>query len=115
MQEDSKSPRYLCSDLLRVRGPGGWSGWVNLEEIWDRGAVLESESPIELQQKLLLQKQGGKIWGAVEECAEHAFGYRIQVKFLFDQKWSPALFRPEHLFDPNGLNPGHAPQPEQIV
>lgn len=114
MQEESKSPRYLCSDLLRISGIGSWSGWANLEEIWDRGAILESDIPIKTGEKLLLTKDGGKIWGQVQLCAEHPFGYRIHLDFLFDQKWSTDLFRPEHLFDPNQMLSNKAPLPENI-
>ena len=38
----------------------------------------------------------------------------MQIDFLFDQKWSTDLFRPEHLFDPNQMLSNKAPLPENI-
>lgn len=95
-----REKRYLCSDLFRIRGTGGWRGWANLEEIWRNGAVLESEGPIPLGQKLLLRKGQGKLWAQVENCVAHEFGYRVELKFLFDSTWTPAVFVPAHLLDP---------------
>ena len=95
--------RYMCSDLFRMRGTGGWTGWANLEEIWGSGAVLDSETPIAVGQKLLLRKKPGKLWAAVTDCSEYEFGYRVELKFLFDYVWTPKVFEPDHLLDPTQI------------
>lgn len=95
--------RYLCSDLLKIRGPGGWRGFANLEEIWNTGAILEAEEPIPAGQKLLLRNAAGKIWGEVVKVEAHEFGFRVELAFFRCRNWTPEVFRPRHLFNPDSL------------
>ncbi len=92
--------RYLCSDLMQIRGTGGWSGWANLEEIWTTGAVLDSEIAIPVGEKLLLRKGKSKLWAEVLVSERQEFGFRTELKFIFDYVWSKEKFEPDHLLDP---------------
>jgi hypothetical protein len=76
----------------------GQARYVNLEEIWRTGAVLESEEDAPLAAKVALRAGGITLESDVERVDPHEYGYRIEIRFL-EREWTPELFRPAHLTD----------------
>ena len=94
--------RYLCSDLVVLERSSGPSV-VNLEEIGEDFAVFESEVPFELNERLCLNGGTGQFHGAVQEAEQHEFGWRIVMEISPLTRWSPELFTPQHMLDPERL------------
>jgi len=102
------SNRCLCSELVEV-------GWVdafgrrrkqvaNLGEIWQKGAVLESESPIRTGSEVQIRCRGAAFIGKVTRCSSDFVGYLLEVEFAPGVEWRRELYEPEHFFDPSRLN-----------
>lgn len=99
--------RFLCSDLVALR-VGERESFVNLEEIWRTGAVLESEDHIAGAEAACLvfrareeageSAPGQTVGIAIVGAERHQFGWRIEVRFL-DMEWTPQLYTPAHLTD----------------
>jgi len=95
--DESGVKRFLCSDLA-VLTVDGEARYVNLEEIWRTGAVLESEEDAAVGARVTLRADGITLKCDVERVQQHEYGYRIEVRFL-DREWTPELFKPAHLTD----------------
>ena len=72
---------------------------VNLEEIWETGAVLESEEAIEAGKKAEIRTDGTFFAGKVADVEKHEFGWRIRMEFSPLTPWRPEIFRPGHLLE----------------
>jgi hypothetical protein len=94
--------RYLCSQLVALRC-GGPSLTVNLEEIWENGAILESDEAIPLCSLAELHCGGVSLYGRLTRAEKHDFGWRFEMEFSPLTPWSPERFRPDHLLDLSGL------------
>jgi hypothetical protein len=92
--------RYLCSQLIELRC-GGSSLTVNLEEIWETGAVLESDENVPTHVPADLQSGAVTLCGRLTTAEKHAFGWRLEMEFSPLTPWSPERFRPAHLLDPS--------------
>lgn len=96
------SRRYLCSHLVSLRKNSGESAparVVNLEEIWQTGAVLESEEPVEEAARVEIHCGEAVFAGSIVQVSAHEFGWRIEVEFSPETPWSPDRFCPEHLLE----------------
>jgi hypothetical protein len=94
--------RYLCSDLVVLKTAGG-DVTVNLEEIWESGAVLEAEQAFDDSSRVVMRGGGHGFSGRVLSCSRHEFGWRVELEFSPLTPWNPARFLPQHLTDPSGL------------
>ena len=90
--------RYLCSQLVRLTWSGG-ERVVNLEEIWENGAVLESEEPLHAGVRAEVRAGSCFFAGRVATVGAYEFGWRIELEFSPLTPWSPERFRPDHLLD----------------
>ena len=90
--------RYLCSQLVALRC-GGTLLTVNLEEIWESGAILESDDEIPHCALAELRCAGVSLYGHLTRAEQHDFGWRIEMEFSPLTPWSPERFRPDHLLD----------------
>ena len=72
---------------------------MNLEEIWQRGAVLECEEPPPDGTLAEIRSGGAFFAGRIKHSSRHEFGCRIELEFSPLTPWSPDRFRPEHLLD----------------
>ena len=90
--------RYLCSQLVALRC-GGPPLTVNLEEIWESGAILESDHEIQHCALAELRCAGVSLYGRLTRAEKHDFGWRIEMEFSPLTPWSPERFRPDHLLD----------------
>ena len=92
------SQRYLCSQLVTLRNKSGESV-INLEEIWNSGAVLESEEPVEEGAWVEIRCETAFFAGRVVQVDRHEFGWRLEIEFSPMTPWKPEQFQPEHLLD----------------
>jgi hypothetical protein len=93
--------RFLCLDMLRV-------SWINasgrasadctiLMEIWDSGAILQSETAIPEQAILTISAPGGPVQAEVTSCMQDPYGFLIRVTVDPSQNWFPKSYQPVHL------------------
>jgi hypothetical protein len=94
--------RYLCSALVTLKRDSNETV-VNLEEIWSEGAAVEMDDAVEIGRQVELVCGETCLIATVVSAGKHEFGWRMELKFLPDSLWSPELFRPEHMLDPNDL------------
>lgn len=90
--------RYLCSHLVDLG-----DRFVNLEEIWTTGAVLEAETAVTRGAEVELRCGATVLKGRIVEVEPHEFGWRFEVEFSAATPWRPEEFRPDHLLDPSAL------------
>ena len=76
---------------------------VNLEEIWETGAVLEGEESAPTNVPVDLHCSGVTLCGRVIRAENHEFVWRLEIEFSPLTLWSAEQFRPEHLLDPSEL------------
>ena len=95
--DESGVKRFLCSDLA-VLSVDGQARYVNLEEIWRTGAVVESEEDAAIGAPVTLRACGITLEAGVERVDRHEYGYRIEIRFV-DREWTQELFKPAHLTD----------------
>jgi hypothetical protein len=91
-----KFERYLCSQLVRLK-VGADEATVNLEEIWETGAVVESEGPVETGARVEIRCGKAYFSGTVMDVERHEFGWRVTVQFSPMTRWKLEEFEPEHL------------------
>ena len=99
--------RYLCSQLATLT-VDGQAQWVNIEEIWDTGVILESEAEIMAGTRASLSVEGASFQGRLSDVRREEFGWRVEMEFSPETPWAPEQWRPDHLLDPAVLKPGRA-------
>jgi len=93
--------RFLCLDMLRV-------SWVNasgttsrhcaiLTEIWNSGALLQTDTSIPEGSKLTLAAPSGSIGARVNCCRQDSYGFLIQVTVDSPLSWFPTAYQPDRL------------------
>lgn len=88
--------RYLCSELVTLRFDTS-ERVVNLEEIWDTGAVFEAEERVEEGARVEMRAGQAFFAGKVTGVEQHEFGWRLEVEFSTLTPWSMDRFLPQHL------------------
>lgn len=99
-------PRFLCSQLVELRSNSIEPAVhiiVNLEEIWDHGAVLESEEPVVPGTIVEILCGAAFFAGRIVQVEPHIVGWRLEMEFSPMTPWSLERFRPEHLLDVSQL------------
>jgi hypothetical protein len=94
--------RFFCSQLVALTNntPGSAANTVvNLEEIWENGAVLESEEPVEEGSRIEIRCGSAFFAGRIVQVERHEVGWRFKVEFSPMTPWKPEEFQPEHLLD----------------
>ncbi len=76
---------------------------VNLEEIWETGAILEAEEPAISGAPAELRCESAHLHGSIVSVQGHSMGWRIEMKFSPLTPWSPERFEPEHMLDVSEL------------
>ena len=82
---------------------GEFSTIVNLEEIWESGAVLECEDEPPAGVPAEIRCQGVTLCGRLTKVEEHEFGWRAEMEFSPLTPWSPERFQPDHMLNPADL------------
>jgi|HubBroStandDraft_1064217.scaffolds.fasta_scaffold721174_2 hypothetical protein len=94
--------RFLCSHLVVLRN-NSVDSVVNLEEIWEIGAVLESEEPVEEGSRAEIRCGKTFFAGRIVRVEAHEIGWRFEVEFSPMTRWNPDEFQPAHLLDASEL------------
>jgi hypothetical protein len=94
--------RFFCSHLAALRNSSVES-IVNLEEIWEAGAVLESEESVEEGARIEIRCGPAFFAGRIVQVERHEFGWRFEVEFSPMTRWNPEKFQPAHLLDVSEL------------
>ncbi len=92
-------PRYLCSQLATLT-IDGHAQWVNIEEIWETGVILESEAGVTAGRQASLSVESASFQGHLNDVQQEEFGWRVEMEFSSETPWSPEQWRPDHLLDP---------------
>lgn len=107
MAKKQDSVRCLCSELVTVRWQDAFGRRhevvANLGEIWEEGAVLESEVPVRSDTLVRIESHAVELEGRVARCAADFMGYRIEVAFPEECRWSRERYEPQHFLDPRDL------------
>jgi hypothetical protein len=96
------APRYLCSHLVRLF-VDGHEQWVNLEEIWEGGAVLECEEAVTAGAFAKVLAEEAVFAGRIKAAEAHEFGWRVEIEFSPLTQWTIERWKPEHALDPAKL------------
>jgi hypothetical protein len=99
--------RYLCSQLA-ILAIDGQVQWVNIEEIWETGVILESEAEVTAGMPASLSVESAAFLGRLSDVRREEFGWRAEMEFSPETPWSPEQWRPDHLLDPAVLKPRSA-------
>lgn len=102
------TPRYLCSQLVQLvssepRAPEYREQWVNLEEIWDGGAVLECDEEVGAGMLATIFADGVSFSGRVTAVERHEIGWRVEMAFSAQTPWNIEFWQPEHALDAEAL------------
>ena len=90
--------RFFCSHLVALRN-NSVESIVNLEEIWENGAVLESEDAVGEGSRVELRCGRAFFAGQIVRVEAHEIGWRFEVAFSPMTPWNPDEFLPAHLLD----------------
>jgi hypothetical protein len=93
-----KAQRHLCSQIVTLSWSGG-SQLVNMEEIWETGAVLECEESVPAEIHAQVRWDGILLAGRISAVTAHEFGWWVEMEFSPLTPWSPARALPAHLFE----------------
>ena len=117
-RERRSEPRYLCSDLVRLRWTDAYRRQreevVILENISASGASVQSEVAVAERTRVSIVCRKCKFRGLVCFCYQRTSAYFIGIKFDSDSKWSKANFKPKHLLDPREVKP-RPPKPPWLM
>jgi hypothetical protein len=64
-------------------------------EIWPSGGVLQSDTPFERREKILIHLDGAGVEAEVQNCEEDIYGYYI--RFAVNDPWFPESYQPSYL------------------
>ena len=107
--ESRSGNRFLCSELVRLEWTSQFgrsrSATANLEEIEERGAVLQCDGPIRRGTRIRIRTPGVDLNGVVLGCTADFIGYFLEVEFVKGSRWSREVYEPAHLLDPRSLTP----------
>lgn len=98
------SARYLCSQLVRLAVPGLPEQWVNLEEIWDDGAILECETSVEPGMDATISTDDVLFTGHIAAVEKQESGWEVEISFSPLTRWTIEKWRPDHALDPKTLD-----------
>jgi hypothetical protein len=91
---------FLCSHLVTLR----WNNLetaANLEKISASAATANAEEALPVGAAVTLSTGLCELSGTVTHCELDPCGYLLEI--ALDREWSPELFSPDHLFDPDVL------------
>lgn len=97
------SARYLCSQLVRLAIPGLPEQWVNLEEIWDDGAIIECETEVEPGVEATISTDEVSFTGRITAAEKQESDWEVEITFSPTTLWTIEKWRPDHAIDPKTL------------
>jgi hypothetical protein len=118
MPERRAEPRFLCSDLVKLRWLDEFrndnSETVVLENISASGASVQSEISISEGTHVRLTCGQRDFRGVVRSCYWRDNGHFIGIAFDADSKWSKAKYKPKHMLDPREVR-SHGKTTKRLV
>jgi hypothetical protein len=117
MAERRAEPRFLCSDLVKLRWRGARSDHsetVVLENISASGASVQSETSILEGTEVRMTCGKREFRGIVRSCYWRDDGYFIGIAFDAASKWSKAKYKPKHFLDPREVR-SHGATTKRLV
>lgn len=92
----------LCSQLasLSVDGCSQPAETILIEEIDSFGVLLAADSAYASGIRVTLRADGFKVAGHIVSCVRRENDYAVALDFADGFRWSPEVFRPEHLYAP---------------
>ena len=96
------SPRYLCSQLVRLLA-GDREQWAVLGEIWETGAVLDCEEAVADGLPVGILADDVTFSGRVAAVKQYEFGWQVEVRFSPLTPWRIERWQPEHALNPAKL------------
>jgi hypothetical protein len=91
-----KPRRYLCADLVTLQSAAG-EAIVNLEEIWQSGAVIDCEQEPAEGGRVQIRKEKTRLCGTITSIEPHEFGWRARIAFSPLTPWRIEDYQPAHL------------------
>ena len=95
MFQQRAEPRFLCSELVRVR-VGREQAVANLEDISPSGACLQVERAIREGDALEIVGAKCRLRGIVKYCRWSGAGYQVGVRFDPGKSWNLNRFEPSY-------------------
>jgi hypothetical protein len=93
-----------CLDVLKVAFPSGKPEPAHdcaiILEIWDRGALLQTNVPIPEGAPISFESIGEGVPAEVVSCEQDSYGFILQVA-VDEPKWFPEGYTPPHVIWPN--------------
>jgi hypothetical protein len=104
--QEGREP-WLCSHLVRLflDDEPRTSEIVQLEEISADGVGVAVESVYPKGLRLTIGASGFEARIVVASCQPRETGFRLEARFSDGFRWSPEIWRPDHLFRPPSLSP----------
>ena len=101
MSTKGSEDRFQCLDMLRVK-------WVNdsgkatsecaiVLEIWNSGALLQTETAIREGSILTVASPSGPVCAKVSTCTPDDYGFLIQMSVDSSECWFPNSYYPADL------------------
>lgn len=89
-----------CLDLFQIASsPGSGKPFCDcaiLLEIWDTGALLQTNLAIPSSAEISIPSIGGGILAKVVSCQQDDFGYIVEIS-VSEQEWFPEAYTPPYL------------------
>jgi hypothetical protein len=102
MKERRSEPRFMCSDLVKVRisdAAGAREETANLEDISASGACIQLEAAALEGSDIEMVCAKCRLKGKVSYCRFAALGYDVGIAFDERGSWNPRRFVPKHLLE----------------
>jgi hypothetical protein len=102
MNERRSEPRFMCSDLVKVRiqdAAGAREVTANLEDISASGACIQLEAAALEGADIEVICAKCRLKGKVSYCRFATLGYDVGIAFDERRSWNRQRFVPKHLLD----------------
>jgi hypothetical protein len=102
MDERRSEPRFMCSDLVKVRiqdAAGTREVTANLEDISPSGACVQLEDAALAGADIEVICDKCRLKGKVSYCRFAALGYDVGIAFHKQSSWNRRRFAPKHLLE----------------
>ena len=89
---------------MRLTVSGAAEQWVNLEEIWHDGAMLDCETEVEPGANATLSTDEVSFGGRITAVEQQESGWQVEIMFSPLTRWTIGKWRPDHALDPKDLD-----------
>jgi hypothetical protein len=89
---------FNCLAMLSIETAGNRQRQCEcgiLLEIWSSGGVLQSDTPLEKNEKFLIHLARTEVEAEVQNCEQDIYGY--YTRFAVNEPWFPQSYQPSYL------------------